>query len=438
MTDDSTMSPPELADASEVAALKAQVEALRAENESLKSQGRAGGSSRTRWALVLIVIASIVVSAAVPAVWLNRVVMSTDAWVETVRPLAADPAIQAVVADSASKALIERLDAATRIESVLPTALAPIAPVIATSVDGFVRDQARALVASPQFEEIWAEANRAGHKLIVASLTGEQDGAVTLEAGVIALDVGTLSKSVQAALVDRGLTFVASVPLDRLDTTVEVFRSPVLAQAQSAIAAMNASALWLPLVALGLIGGAFALAQDRRRVALWLGAGLVIVAVLPLQALYLSQYWLTSQAQQLGSIPTDAAQNAYQIVFRGLFSAERLLAVLGAVVLVSALISGPSKWAVAMRTGLKGGLQGVSAHLDTGAFGVWVAERASAVRATGIAAAVLLLLAMPAPRTIGQLAWVSILAVVWVLAVEVVGGARAAESDDGQPEGPAS
>jgi len=440
MADDTTSSRDESdvasAEAADVLALKAELERLEAENRSLREstdvEPGASKRARNRWGIALAIVAALLFTVAVPAVWVNRVVMDTDAWVATVAPLASDPAIQDAVAKGASTALIERLDAQKRLESVLPTAFAPIAPVIASSVNGFVRDQATAVVRSDEFSTLWTELNRSGHELIIGSLTGQRDGAVQVEAGTITLDVGMVADKIQERLVDSGLTFLENVPLTRLDRTVTLYQSSALANAAVAIDAMNKAALAIPLVALAMLAAAFGVAADRRKIALYVGGGIVLAGFVPLQALYLSQYYVVNSITALGSLPADAAQSAYQIIFSSLFAAEQTLAVLGLIIWVAAIVAGPARWATALRGGLSGGIAGVASHLELGRFGAWVARRKSGLRTGGFVGAVLLLLALPAPRTITGVLWVVFAVIVWLLLVELLGATPAPE--DGAPD----
>jgi len=412
------------ADAAEFEDLQAEIERLKSENASLKSSATKT-SSRTGWALVIALVAALVFAIAVPAVWMNRVVMDTDAWVATVAPLASDPAIQDAVATLASDRIIEALDAQTRLEAILPQQLMPIAPLLASSAEDFVRTQTSKLVHSDQFAQLWTELNRTGHKALIAALTGSRDGAIIYEPGVLTLDVGVLAEQVQAKLVDAGLPFLGRVPVDKINKQVEIFNSPALAQASVALGMMNQIALLLPLLALLLSAAAFALALDRRKVALWLGAGITIAGLLPLQAIYLSQFYVADKLQQLAGLPTAAAQNAYNIIFAQLIASERVLIVFGIVIFVGAIIAGPAKWAIALRGGMAGGIAGVASHLELGRFGVWVAARKKGLRAAGIIAAVLILLALPAPRTISQVVWLAVGVIVWYVIVEVLGAGTA-------------
>jgi hypothetical protein len=102
--------------------LKAEVERLKAENESLKAKP-GGGGSRTAWGIVLAVIAALLFAIAVPAVWVNRVVMD-PARGSPRSLLGIGCAIQDAVATLASDRLIEALDAQTRLESISSRAAA--------------------------------------------------------------------------------------------------------------------------------------------------------------------------------------------------------------------------------------------------------------------------------------------------------------------------
>ena len=126
---------------------RSEVDRLREENASLKARMADAreaheGATRLRWSLAIVVIAAVLISVSVPAVWLNRVLLDTDAWVDTVAPLASEPAIQRAVSDAASDALIEQIDSRGVAERYLPeelTVLAgPISPSFAWQSGGFL------------------------------------------------------------------------------------------------------------------------------------------------------------------------------------------------------------------------------------------------------------------------------------------------------------
>lgn len=331
--------------------LAEEIAALRAENEALKAKPVADTSRmRNGGAIALALIASLLVALSVPAVWLNRTVMNTDTWVATVAPLAKDAAIQDAVATMASDAIVKQLDAQGRVESALPDNLKLLAAPIGNAVNDFVRKESFTLVRSDKFGDIWTELNRRGHKMLLAGIAGKSDGAVTLEAGTFSLDVGTLIESVKAALAAKGLSFVNNIPTSSLNRTVTLYQSPMLANLTRWVALLNQVAFVLPLFFLLFAAGAFALATDRRLAALWLGAGIVIAGLLPIQGIYLGQSYVLSQLASLKTVPIPAAQAAFNIIFAGLISAEKTLTVFGVVIWAAAVIAGPAAWAVAMRS----------------------------------------------------------------------------------------
>jgi len=407
-----------------VPSLQERIEQLEAENSELRKQSEepeARTRGRNAGAITLAIVAALVLALAVPAVWLNRMVTDTDVYVATVAPLAQNPDIQNAVALKASTAIIEKLDAQARIEQLLPDNLKILAAPVGQAVNDLIMDQSLVLVRSDRFATTWEAVNRVSHKALVAALTGRDTGVVGVQAGTITLDIGALADELKSRLEAAGLGFAANIPTSAIDRQVVLYESPMLAQLSSAFDTVSRIALWLPLLGIALVAAAIGLAADRRKAVLWLGGALAIAAMLPLQALYFSQTYVTAQLYDLAAIPTPAAQAAFEIIFRDLIAADRALIALGAVVWLGALVAGPAHWAVAMRTGLSGGLSGVASHLELGGFGEWVRARKSALRIAGLAGALVILVLLPAPRTIASIGWLTLGYLVWLLLVGLFG-----------------
>ena len=412
----------------EAAELQARIEELERENEALRQRSAKAppapahpGRGRNGGAIALAVIASLLLALAVPAIWLNRMVTDTNVYVATVAPLASNPDVQNAVADAASTFIIGKVDAKTRIDQVLPPNLKIIAAPMAQAVNDFVTRQSLALVRSKRFAQAWVTVNRASHKALVAAVTGKDSGIVGVQAGTVTLDVQALTDELKSRLVASGLGFVANLPTSSLGQQVVLFKSPALARLTTTFDLFTKLALWLPFLGLAFAAGAVALAVDRRKALLWLGGALAVAAMLPLQGLYLGQTYIVGQLYQLGSVSTPAAQAAFDIIFRDLVAANQAVIVLGVVVWLGAFLAGPARWAVALRTGLAGGLSGVASHLELGRFGEWVRANKNPLRAAGIAGAVIILLLLPAPRTVGSILWVALAYVVWLLLVGLLG-----------------
>ncbi len=421
----------------EAAELKSELDRLRAENEQLKeSLTETTGPGRWRWpvASVLLIVALLVFGLAVPAMWLNRTVMDTDRWVETVAPLAADPAIQNYVAQASSEAIIERLNVEKLASDLLPDELDILAAPIAAQVDTLVTKLAVQVVQSDQFETIWIEMNRRGHQAFIAAVTGyEGEKGLSVNQGVLALDSTPIVEGIQEGFESTALKSISQyVPWNSLQKEIVVYESPALAQATTAINTLNSAALVLPFVALALIAAAVWAAPDRRKAWLWVGMGIVFVTLLPLQVVFFAQSSFVSAAYSMGGIDSAAANAFYDIVFRFFVNAERTAVALGLVITLAAFLAGPARFAVKFRGAMDKGLSGFGSAWDFGAFGVFVAAHKPELRIVGVVIAIIWLITLNAvsPRAIIGLA---VIVGLWILLVEFFGRGTP-QSADALPE----
>src|SRR5690242_14447420 len=91
-------------------AVNEELERLRAENAKLSARI----SRRLRWrsagAWLLLVLGCGLAVLALVAVWLRTTLLDTDRYVQTVAPIAAQPAVQNAVADKLETAIFARVD----------------------------------------------------------------------------------------------------------------------------------------------------------------------------------------------------------------------------------------------------------------------------------------------------------------------------------------
>ena len=121
----------------------------------------------------------------VASVWVHNFIGDTDTYVETVAPIAEEPAVQAALADAVTTAVLDNLDLRKLTADALTTvselkdmpprvaaALPALAVPIASGIESFTRDQVDKALASPRFATIWAEVNRLAHEQVLRLLEG--------------------------------------------------------------------------------------------------------------------------------------------------------------------------------------------------------------------------------------------------------------------------
>jgi hypothetical protein len=430
---------PELADteADDATDLQVEVERLRAENAALAAAKSPTTFWRNAAAGLLIAIGVLLVAFAISAMWLNRTIMDENRWVDTMAPLAQNVAVQDYVAKSASDAIFANVDIQQYVAEALGTKPLPpqlllLTNPITNAIENFVREAATKFTRSPQFAVAWEKTLRLTHKAFIVAISDKSTGVITKQGGTVTLDVSALITEIKAALSDKGLGFVNSINIPIAKQQITIVDSPALAQLGYMIQLMNNMAWVLPLLAIALLGGGIAVAANRRKAVLWMGVGIVVLTVIPVQAIYLGQIPFANAALQLAKMPSEAAQAAYTIIFRYLVTANQIASVIGLVFIVGAIFAGPSKWATSLRNGFRHGLNNVGPDWDFGVVGQWIHDHESGMRTTGILLAVAMLLVTPA-KTIWTIVWLVVFVVVWVIAVTFFGRPRPESAIDKSP-----
>jgi len=203
------------------------------------------------------VLAGLLLPVALASAWLATVVTDSDAYVDTVGPLASDPTVQKAVTDSLEST------AATTVENTT-----------GTSLDAGAREQVATAVGtaveSSQFETAWRTANRIAHREAVRILEDEGQQQVT-DDGRVLVQLGPVYDSVIQTLGQEGLVDPAAAP--PVNVSVPLVRVTDLERAQEIYDLLDAAGFWLPALWLVLVVLTLLLATERRRAALWLALG---------------------------------------------------------------------------------------------------------------------------------------------------------------------
>src|SRR5918993_2361565 len=180
---------------------------------------------RTVVAYVLIGLAALLAPLAVVSVWARSQVSDTDRYVETVAPLASDPALQAAATTQLTNIAFQYLDvqgltqqaldalaSSGRVPPALSARLDALVVPISNGIYSFTEDQVGSLVRSDVFADAWATANRTAHDSLVAALTGETGGPVEVTGNTVSVNLATFITAVKERLIARGFTLAERIP----------------------------------------------------------------------------------------------------------------------------------------------------------------------------------------------------------------------------------
>ncbi len=429
-------------DPAEVDRLKRELAELRASQPSPEP-----GSRRGWWrpvvATLLITIAALLAPVSVLASWARDQVGDTDRYIETVAPLADDPAVQAAIAkrieeivfsyldvEAATQQLVDALaaqDLPPRVEVTLRAAAGPLA----SGIRNFVSDRILNLVQSDAFADAWVQANRVAHSQMVAVLTGEGGSSVQIEDGMVAVNVAALISAVKEQLTEDGFAIAARIP--EVNATFTIVESKDLAKAQGLFQLLDDLATWLPVVGLLLIAVAILISRNRRKTTM--AAGIAVAGAMLLLGAILN----IARPLYLDALPETASPEAAAAIYDQLVSfirlALRAVLVVALTVAVVAWLFAPTGSGAAVRRGLSRGVGGLRsgrsrAGLHTGAFGAALAEYRNPIRIGVVAIAALLYVLQSHPTGATALTFVVVTAVLLIL-LEVLA------AEPAEPEPPA-
>lgn len=424
-----------MTDANEVERLRARVAELESQRGPAESAPAEAPRRQSVWwsvgAAVLVTLACVLAPFAVTSVWADRVLSDTDQYVETVAPIADDPAVQSALAARVTETVLEYVDVEgvtaelldtlaqqdnvpPRLAAVLPGLAAPIT----NGVQNFTRTQVNDFMASPQFATLWNQVNRIAHEQVVKLLEGNQGGAVSAQEDTITVNLGPIVAQVKQRLVARGFSLANNIP--PVDRSFVLVQSDAITSAQGFYQLLNTLGLWLPAIVLVLFVGGIALAKDRRRALLRGALGVTASMLLLGVGLAIARTWYT-ETTPADILSAQAAGGVFDTFVRFLRTSLRAVAVLSLVVAMAAFVTGPTSAAVRTRETLEHGIGSLrggaeAAGFETGRVGAWTFAHKRALRIGVLVTGGLVLAFWSRPT-----AWVVVvLAVLVVLCLAVV------------------
>jgi hypothetical protein len=333
---------------------------------------------RRRWRGVTLTVAVVALAgsavlsmlAATLVTTVDSNVLDTDQFVELVGPLVDDPAVRGALSDRLTEQTLDAL----ALEERIPARLAEIgprlvllAPPIVAATQGFVERAVDTAIDSDEFATVWNEALRLGHTRAIALLEEDEAslGNLGIDEGGVTLDLlGVVIIVIRRVVAGIGELIGANVELpepvsnedrrqaiDQLATVfgvtlppdyglVTVMSSEELDMAQRFYRFVQR--LGPALIAAALLTGAAAilLAADRRRIIVWIGLSVAVVAVATRFALSIGVDRVAENARDPQS--QEAARTVVDTLLGPFSAALWWLAALGLVTALVAYLSGPA------------------------------------------------------------------------------------------------
>lgn len=304
-------------------------------------------SSRTVAVSILLVLAGFFLLLSSFAVWVDRVALNTDVFVDTSTELIENDAIRQAVATRAVDELYASVDVEAEIKEPLPDDLESASGPVAAGLRQVAPLIVERALEQPSLQRLWAAALEQSHETLVAVLEG--DGAtVSTRGGIVTLD---LEQIILDAADRLGIRKQVADKLPEDVGRIEILRSNELDTAQDAFQLLKALAWLLPIVTLVLFALAVGISRRRRATLRGIGIAIVIAGVVGLVAANVTGTYLVDSLVN-DRDTRDAAGNAWDILTVLLRSSFRWQIAVGVLFVLAAWLADPGRRAMAVRRAL--------------------------------------------------------------------------------------
>jgi hypothetical protein len=306
--------------------------------------GTPTGLPHRRLVKALVVAAAIVGVIACFSAWAERQALNTDDWVNTSGRLLENEQIQKALANYAVDQLYANVDVEAELHNALPKNFKPLSGPASTGLRSVATSGAERVLATPRFQQVWRNANRAAHETLI-NVIENKGNVVSTGGGDVELKLRPLIIQVSDQL-GLGGNVADKLPPDV--GNLKILRSDQLGLAQTIAKLIRGLALVTTLLTLALLALAIYLSRGYRWVTL-LGCGiaLLVVGVVALILRDVAGNVLVRELAQESARP--AADAVWSIGTSLLASIAREVIVLGIFFVISAWLASPHRTSVAAR-----------------------------------------------------------------------------------------
>ena len=299
------------------------------------------------------------------AVWTHQVALKTEQFTPLVTTVVTDPAVTDPVSARISAQVVDALGVGTRLEARLPDALKPLAGTLTVAVRNAIDDRLKIALQDPRLQTALVNALAFTHEHVVRLLRDESevigvvDGYVTMDVfpvvgaalaqlqtmGLIPADVvlPDLSDPEAPDVLAQRLESVLNVDLPPTFGTIQLMPADRLVAAQSVIRIFDVVVILLIVLTALLVAASLWLAQDRRRMLMYLGIGTIIAFLIARTVIRSAAGAIVGGIADPGV--AGAAQTIVDAVLEDLRGLTIIIVIITVILTIAAYLSGRPKWA---------------------------------------------------------------------------------------------
>jgi hypothetical protein len=299
-----------------------------------------------RWlARALVALASLLAFFSLHAIWLNRQLLNTDNWTAASSKMLENRAIRDQTAAFLTDQLYENIDVQAEISAALPPRLQFLADPAANALRDRVQTVTEDALTRPKVQQLWEDANRSAHELLLRVLEGGGP-VVSTQGGDVVLNLKTLLEEIEGR-TGLGGRVQSALPADAAQITI--LRSDQLKAAQDGVSIVKGLPIVLVGLSLLLFGAAlFASPGYRRQVVRGYGIGLVLASIAALATVAIAGDALVNALATTAALE-PAVRGVWDIYDTLLKQAAVAGIFYGAILILGAWLAGPQSWAVSVR-----------------------------------------------------------------------------------------
>jgi hypothetical protein len=346
--------------------------------EATREDGRAGLShrARRRIAVILVVIATFTGILALVSTWVKRQVYDTDQWVATSSALLANDEIRTELADYLTTQIFASGVVQEEVANLLPPRAAPLAGPASSGLSQLFNRAVNQILQTAAIQDLWEQANRAASEAFIAiandepiatGVLGQAQSKLTeakAKAGSTTLDLTTIRQEITQKLgielpkqgFGSGEALQASVEAGNAQAGLEIIAPDQISAIQDISRIIEKGSVLLFVVTILLFAIAIAIARDTRlRTLTSVGLSFIVIGLATLTVRKLLGTTLVDQLAATDSVK-PAVNATYEIATQLLRTMAVASIAYGIVILLGALLAGPTRPATAIRRRIAPGL----------------------------------------------------------------------------------